>query len=115
MEARAVARHIRVSPYKVRRIANLVRGKVVSDALNILHFSDIGASKPLEKAVRSAVANFLNDEKAAKISPEDLVLKELRIDGAGMLKRFRAGSMGRATPIRKRSCHITVVVSDDKN
>jgi len=114
MEARAVARFIRVSLFKMRRIANLVRGKVVSDALNTLHFSDIGSSEPLEKAVHSAVANFMNNEKAGKVSPEDLVLKELRIDGASMLKRFRAGSLGRATPVRKRSCHITVVVTDEK-
>ena len=112
MEARAVARWIRMSPFKVRRGAELVRGKVVDDALNILHFADIAASEPLEKVLRSAVANYLNNEDAPKVSPEDLYIKELRVDGANMLKRFRAGAMGRAMPRRKRTCHITVVVAD---
>ena len=112
MEAKAIAKYIRVSPYKVRRVANIVRGKVVSDALNTLHFSEIGAATPLEKVVRSAVANFMNDERAPKVSPEDLYIKELKVDGGAMLKRFRPASMGRATPVLKRTCHITVVVAD---
>ena len=112
MEARAVAKYIRVSPYKVRRVADLVRGQIVSEALNTLHFSEIGAATPLEKVVRSAVANFMNNEHAPKVSPEDLFIKELTVDGGSMLKRFRPASMGRATPILKRTCHITVVVAD---
>ncbi|MBN2355203.1 50S ribosomal protein L22 [candidate division KSB1 bacterium] len=112
MEARAIAKWVRYSPFKVRRIAKLIRGKVVDDALNILHFSDSAAAKPLEKALRSAVANLLNKEEGAKVSPEDLIIKELRIDEGYMLKRFRAASMGRATRIRRRSCHISVVVAD---
>ena len=115
MEARAIAKYIRMSPYKVRRGAKMVRGKVVNEALNILHFSDIAASEPLEKVLRSAVSNFLNEEYAPKVSPEDLIIKELKIDGAYSLKRFKAGPMGRAMPRKKRTCHITVVVADKEH
>ncbi len=112
MEARAIAKWIRMSPYKVRRVADLVRGKGVDEALNILHFSSTGASVPIEKAVRSAVANMLNNEDASKVSAEDLFIKELKVDGGFMMKRFRAASMGRAMRIRKRTSHISVVVAE---
>lgn len=112
MEARAIAKWIRTSPYKVRRIANLVRGKDVDEALNILHFNSAGASLPIEKILRSAVSNILNNKDASKVTPEDLYVKELKIDGAFSMKRFRAASMGRAMRIRKRTSHITIVVAE---
>jgi large subunit ribosomal protein L22 len=112
MEAKAIARWIRMSPFKTRRVADLVRGKDVNDALNILHFNSNAASEPLEKVVRSATANLLNKEEASKLSPEELYIKSLTVDGGFMLKRFRAASMGRASRIRRRTCHITVVVAD---
>jgi len=115
MEARAIAKWIRMSPYKVRRVAKMVRGMDVNSAINALHYSATGASEPLEKVLRSAVANMLNNEEASKLSPDDLYIKELRIDGAFSLKRFRAASMGRAARIRKRTCHISVVVADREN
>jgi len=111
MESKAIAKWIRMSPYKVRRIGKLIRGKDVNDAINILHFNDTAASEPLEKAVRSAVANLINNQEA-KVSGDDLFVKELRIDGGFTLKRFRAASMGRASHIRKRTCHISVVVAE---
>jgi len=111
MEAKAVAKWIRISPFKVRRVADQVRGKYVNDALNILHFSDTAASIPIEKAVRSALANLLNREEGAKLSSDDLYIKTLNIDGGFSLKRFRAASMGRASRIRKRTCHISVIVA----
>lgn len=113
MEARAIAKWIRMSPYKVRRVAKLVRGKEVDEALNILHFNDAGAAIYIEKAVRSAVANLLNNQESKKISAHDLIIKRLYVDGGFALKRFRAASMGRASRIRKRTCHITVIVADE--
>ncbi len=113
MEAKAIAKWVRMSPFKVRRVAKLIRGKVVNEAINILHFNDTAASEPLEKAVRSAVANLVNNQDA-KISPEDLYIKELKVDGGFQLKRFRAASMGRASRIRKRTSHITVVVAEQE-
>ncbi len=112
MEAKAKARWIRMSPYKVRHAAELIRGKGVHDALNILHFSDVAASRPLEKLLQSAVANFMNMEDAPKAGPEDLYIKTLTVDGGSMLKRYRPGAMGRAMPVRKRTCHINIVVED---
>ncbi len=115
MEAKAIAKWIRISPYKVRRVANLVRGLGVDEALNILHFNDAGPSLPIEKVVRSAVANLMNKDEASKLSSDDLFIKELKVDGAFMMKRFRAASMGRAMRIRKRSSHISVVVAEKQD
>ena len=113
MEARAIAKYIRMSPRKVRIVADMVRGKEVEDALNILHFCPKEAAEPIEKALRSAVSNMLNVEGASsKVSQENLFVKEIRVDEGYRLKRFRAASMGRASPIRKRSCHIKVVVAE---
>jgi large subunit ribosomal protein L22 len=113
MEARAVARYIRMSPRKVRIVANMIRDKEVDDALNALHFSPKAASRPIEKVLRSAVSNMLNVEGvSSKVSPEDLYIKEIRVDEGFTLRRFRAASMGRASPIRKRTCHIHVVVAE---
>jgi len=112
MEAKAVAKYIRMSPRKVRRVADLIRGKNVGDALNILHYTQKAASMPLEKALRSAIANMLNVEGSSKVDPDDLFVKEIRIDEGVTLRRFRAASMGRAVRIRKRTSHITIKVAE---
>lgn len=113
MEARARARYLRMSARKVRRVISLVRGKNVDSALNVLHFTRKRAALPVEKTLRSAVANMINKQEGKKkVVPEDLFVAEAFVDGGFMMKRFRAGSMGRASRIRKRSCHVTIVVSD---
>ena len=112
MEAKAVAKYIRMSPRKIRRVADLIRGKNVGDALNILHFSKKAASMPLEKTLRSAVSNILNIEGSSKVDPDDLYIRELRVDEGITLRRFRAASMGRAVRIRKRTSHITIKVAE---
>jgi large subunit ribosomal protein L22 len=112
MEAKAVAKYIRMSPRKIRRVADLIRGKMVGEALNILHFTRKAASEPLEKALRSAIANTLNLEGSSKIEPEELYIKEIRVDGGVTMRRFRAASMGRASRIRKRTSHITIKVAE---
>jgi large subunit ribosomal protein L22 len=114
MEARAVARYVRMSPRKMRRVVDLVRGKEVDEAINILHFTRKRAALPVEKALRSAVANMLNIAGSKKVNPEELIVKTIFVDGGYTLKRFRAGSMGRASRMRKRTCHITVVVADNE-
>ncbi len=111
MEARAVARYVRMSPRKARRVIDLVRGVPVDRALNILHFTQKSASVPIEKTLRSAVANMLNNEGASKIEPETLVVKEAFVDMGFSFKRFRAASMGRAMRMKRPSCHITIVVA----
>ncbi|MFH1213267.1 MAG: 50S ribosomal protein L22 [Candidatus Neomarinimicrobiota bacterium] len=112
MEAKAVHRYIRQSARKVRLVADLVRGKDVETALNLLHFNNKKASEPIEKVVRSAVSNLMNSEGGSGLNPEDLFLKTIFVDGGSMVKRFRAGSMGRASIIRRRQCHVSVVVSE---
>lgn len=112
MESRCVAKYIRMSPRKVRLVADLIRGKGVDTAINILHFNPRVASRPLEKALRSAVANLLNSEEASKIESEDLYVKEIRVDKGYTLRRYRAGSMGRAGRIRKRTSHISIVIAE---
>lgn len=112
MEAKAVARFVRMSPTKIRRVAELIRGKNVGEAINILHFTRKNATEPLEKVLRSAVANVLNVEGSSKVDPDNLYIKELRVDEGITLRRFRAASMGRAVRIRKRTSHITVRVAE---
>jgi large subunit ribosomal protein L22 len=101
-----------MSPRKVRRVINLVRGQEVDTALNTLHFLRKRAALPIEKTLRSAVANMMNNPGVKKIEPENLYVKTAYVDSGFTMKRFRAGSMGRASRIRKRSCHITIVVSE---
>jgi large subunit ribosomal protein L22 len=111
--AKAVAKYIRISPRKVRQVADLIRGKSVEDALNNLHFVPNHSSVPVEKVLRSAVANAMNKEEASKLNPEDLIIKEIQVTEGPTMRRYNPGPMGRANIIRKRSCHISVVVSDN--
>ncbi len=110
MNAKAIQRYSRQSPRKVRLLADLIRGKGVDDAINILHFSKKKASYDLEKTVRSAIANLVNLE-GGNIEPESLFVKEVFVDGGPSTKRFRPRAMGRATRILKRTAHMTVVVA----
>jgi len=113
MEAKARAKYIRISPRKVRQVTDLIRGKSVGDALNMLHFVTNKASHPVEKVLHSAVANAMNSDEAAKSDPEDFFVKRIWVDPGPTMRRYNPGPMGRASIIRKRSCHISVVVSND--
>jgi len=114
MEAVAKARFLRMSARKVRRVADLIRGKNVEEALNILTFCPKKATIPLERTLRSATANALSVEGTAKLKAEDLWVDRIFVDGGPILKRIRPTGMGRAFRIRKRTSHITIVVSDRK-
>ena len=103
----AVARFVRVSPMKARRIADLVRGLDVDDALSLLQFSPQAASEPLLKAVESAVANA---ESGESIERGTLVVSQGLLDEGPTMKRWRPRAQGRAARINKRTSHITVVV-----
>ncbi len=105
--ARAVARHVRVSPTKARRVVNLVRGMSARQALTVLQFAPQAASEPVYKVVASAIANAENNER---IDGDSLLISEIYVDEGPTLKRFRPRAQGRAFRIRKRTCHITVVV-----
>ena len=98
------------SPRKVRLVTDLVKGKKVQDALNTLAFLPKRASLPIKKLIESAVANAKsNGEKV-----EDLIIKDLRVDSAGMLVRFMPRAMGRASAIRKRKSRVVVELSTRK-
>jgi len=114
MEAKAVARYIRMSPRKVRQIVDLIRGRSVEEAINLLHFTPKRASVPVEKLLRSAVANAMNIDEASRLDADDLFIKEIMVDQGPTMRRYNPGPMGRASIIRKRSCHISVTVSDQQ-
>ncbi len=112
MEAIAKAKFLRMSARKLRRVADLIRGKNVEEALNILTFCPKRAATPLEKTLRSATANALSVEGTAKLKAEGLWVDKIFVDGGPIMKRIRPAAMGRAFRIRKRTSHITIVVSD---
>ena len=96
-----------MSPRKVRYVVDLVRGKKVEDALNILAFNPRRASKVVSRLLKSAIANAAQNES---IDVDTLYVKKIFVDGGPTLRRFRPRPMGRATRIRKRSSHITVIL-----
>ncbi len=111
MEARAIHKYIGSSPRKMRLLIDIIRGMSVEKAIEVLHFSSKHASKPAEKVVRSAVANLMNRDESTRLDPADLYIKEAFVDQGPTLKRISPAPMGRAYRIRKRSCHLTVVVA----
>jgi len=111
MEARAVNRFIGSSPRKMRLVIDLIRGESVDKALEILHFSPKHSSKDAEKTLRSAVSNLINSEEAERVEPTDLFVKEAFVNVGPTLKRISPAPQGRAYRIRKRSCHLTIVVA----
>lgn len=112
MEARAIARFVRMSPRKVRDVIDLIRGKDVEESLRILHFLNRRAKVPVEKTLRSAVANVFNTKEGSDLEASDLYVKGAHVDEGPVLKRFRPRAMGRATMIRKRTSHIVIVVGE---
>ena len=111
MEAKAINRYIGSSPRKMRLVIDLIRGMQVDKALEVLHFSSKRSSKDAEKTLRSAVANLLNSDDTSRVEPHDLVVKEVFVDQGPTIKRISPAPMGRAYRIRKRSCHLTIVVA----
>src|SRR3954447_6354262 len=105
--ATAVARFVRVSPTKARRVIDLVRGKTVTEALDILRWAPQDASEPVAKVIASAAANAQNNEG---LDPSTLVVATVYADGGPPAKRIRPRAQGRAFRIRKRTSHITVIV-----
>jgi len=110
MEVRAVARYVRLSPRKARDLARAIRGLPVADALKITQFSERKAAAVLHKTLRSAVANAENN---AKLSAEDLRVKEALVDEGPALKRYWPRARGMVSPIRRRMSHVTIVLTDE--
>ncbi len=99
------------SPRKMRLVADQIRGEGISNALSILKFSPKEASGRLEKLLVSAIANWQSKNENANIDAAQLFVKEIKVDGGSMLKRIRTAPQGRAHRIRKRSNHVTLVLS----
>lgn len=109
VRVRAVARYVHISPYKARQIADLIRGQGLEEARYITTFSTKGAARVVGKVLESAAANAENNEG---LRANDLVVVNCYVDEGPTLKRWRPRAMGRATPIRKRTSHITVVLGE---
>jgi large subunit ribosomal protein L22 len=111
MKAKAQAKHVRQSPYKVRRVLDLVRGLPVDEARVVLQFTNRRAADPIKKVLDSAIANA---EHNYALDADELFVAEAYADEGPTLKRWRPRARGRATRIRKRTSHITIVVADSE-
>ena len=115
METRAVLKYARVSPRKVRRVVDLIRGRKAGEAMLALKFMPYKAATTVSKVLKSAMANaediMSRDKADAGIEVEDMIISQALVDNGPIMKRMRARAMGRANTIRKRSSHITLYLS----
>lgn len=109
MEARGMTRHVRLSPQKARLVVDLIRGKKVEEALGVLEFTPKKGAKIVAKTLRSVIANA---ENTHNLDPDSLYVKRIEVGAGPMLKRFLPRAHGRATSVRKRTSHITIVVDE---
>jgi large subunit ribosomal protein L22 len=109
VEARAIARYVRISPRKARLVLNLIRGKHVDEALAILKFTPKKASKIVEKVLKSAIANAENNHN---MNRDSLYVAKAVADEGPVMKRVLPRAMGRADIMRRRTSHITIVVKE---
>ena len=112
MGPQATLRWLRMAPRKVRLVCDLIRGKAVEDALNLLSFADKAAARPVQKLLRSALANA---DTAGNVDIDKLVVKSIVVDEGPTWRRWRPRAMGRATRIRKRTAHVTVILGERGN
>ena len=112
MQARAVARQVGVPATKVRQVIDLIRNRPVEEALTILRFSNRAVAKTIEKTLRSAISNAINQDEENPVDAGDLIVQSVFADEGRDLKRIRPRARGAAHRIRKRHSHITVVVTD---
>ncbi len=110
MEVKAVAKHVRISPQKVRKIVGAIKGKRVESGLSSLKFMPQKASGIVEKILKSAVANADHNNN---MDVDSLIVKNIIVDSGPSLKRFRPRARGRGARILKRTSHITVIVADE--
>lgn len=110
MEAIAKLKNEPTSPRKMRLVADMVRGRKVNDALNVLKFEARSGAPKIEKLLLSAIANWQELNEETRLEDADLYIKEIKVDGGRALKRLRPAPQGRAHRILKRSNHVTLVV-----
>jgi len=109
MEARAISRQLRIAPQKARLVVDLIRGKSVGEALMILDFVPKKAARMVTKTLKSVIANAENTQR---VDVDRLYVSKATVDPGTTMKRFLPRAHGRATPLRKRSSHITIVVDE---
>lgn len=112
MEARAIARYVRVTPRKARRVIDLIRGKKAGDAVVALKFMPYRAARFVEKVLKSAMANAMQKYPTADV--DSLRIVHAVADQGPMMKRIEPRAMGRANVIRKKTCHITIVLKGEE-
>jgi large subunit ribosomal protein L22 len=112
MEAKAIKRYIPSSPMKMRLVADLIRGKSVDEALNILHYNPKHASKVVELTLKSAVSNLSNKSETGRIEEKNVLVKSVFVNGGPVLKRVLPAPQGRAYRVKKRSNHLTIIVEE---
>ena len=110
MAVKSIGRYVKVSPRKARLVIDMIRGRYVYEALDILRNSPKAVAKTIERIVNVALANAEDSEEIADI--DTLIIKEAFVDQGPTMKRFRPRAMGRATRIRKRTSHITVILDE---
>ena len=110
MESTAIAKHLGYPPRKVRQLADLVRGKSVEKALELLKFTRRAPAETMGKTIKSAMHNMVN-KKGGTVEAEDMVIKAVQVDEGRTMYRIRPRAQGRAYRIRKRSCHIKIVLT----
>jgi large subunit ribosomal protein L22 len=110
-EVRAIARHVGMSPQKVRLVADLVRGKKAKEALTLLRFTSKAASEPVSKVIASAVANATENKE---MRADDLIISHISVDGAPTRNWRRFAARGRFRPLLRKSSHITVVLKEEE-
>lgn len=111
MAVKSVGRYVKVSPRKARLVIDMIRGRYVQEALDILRHTPKAVAKTIEKIVTVGVANAENNEDL-DLDIDTLYIKEAYVDQGPTMKRFRPRAMGRATRIRKRTSHITVILDE---
>ncbi|MDI6890470.1 MAG: 50S ribosomal protein L22 [Thermodesulfovibrionales bacterium] len=111
MEAKAILRYARITPRKARRVIDLIRGKSAGDALLFLHFMPYRGASFVEKLLKSAMANA--EQKKAD-NPESMKIVKAFVDQGPVMKRIEPRAMGRANIIRKRTSHVTLILSDEE-
>lgn len=114
MEARAQKKHIKSSPRKMRLVIDLIRGKNVGEAMNILRFSTKLGARDAVRVLKSAVANLSNYDDGRTFDFDELYVKRAWVDCGPMMKRIQPAPMGRAYRVRKRSNHLTIVVATNE-
>ena len=112
MEAIARKRFIRQSPYKIRYVLRTVKGLGVDNAINKLSVTKKKASSYIIEVIKSAISNMMNNND--EVNSDNLFIKTAYVDEGPVMKRFRPAAMGRATAIRKRTSHLTIIISSKK-